>query len=119
MSWYKMMDESIERYFDVLAMNIKANKEIIILSVLSRKPMCGLDLIKEIYSETEIFLSQGTIYPILYLFEERGILQCKHGTNDMRTKIYYLTPKGRELVQKNVEGFVKSLSIVSDLVCRK
>jgi DNA-binding PadR family transcriptional regulator len=119
MSWYKMMDESIERYFDVLAVNIKANKEIIILSVLSRKPMCGLDLIKEIYSETEIFLSQGTIYPILYLFEERGILQCKHGTNDMRTKIYYITPKGRELAHENVEAFGKSLSIVSDLVCRK
>jgi DNA-binding PadR family transcriptional regulator len=113
------MDESTERYFDVLAMNLKANKEIIILSLLSRKPMCGLDLIREIYSETEVFLSQGTIYPILYLFEERGILQSKHQTNDMRTKIYYITPKGRELAQENVEAFVKSLSIVSDLVCRK
>jgi DNA-binding PadR family transcriptional regulator len=115
----KMMDESIDSYFAVLTMNIKANKELKILSLLSRKPMCGFDLIKEIYSETEVFLSQGTIYPILYLFEGKGILQSKHHTNDMRTKIYYITPKGRELAQKNVEGFVKSLSILSYLVCRK
>ena len=59
----KMMDESIDSYFAVLTMNIKANKELIILSLLSRKPMCGFDLIKEIYSETESFLSQGTIIP--------------------------------------------------------
>jgi hypothetical protein len=54
---------------DVLARNIKANKEIIILSIISKKSICGIDLIKEIFLEAHVFLSPGTVYPILYHLE--------------------------------------------------
>jgi DNA-binding PadR family transcriptional regulator len=111
-----MTDEVGESYHDVLARNIKANKEIIILSMLSKKPMSGNDLIKELVLETKVFLTQSTVYPILYSLEEAGILQAKYEKGDMRTKNYYITAKGREIAQKKKEFVVKSMSVVNDLV---
>jgi DNA-binding PadR family transcriptional regulator len=111
-----MIDEHGESYHDVLARNIKANKEIIILSMLSKKPMSGNDLIKELVLETKVFLTQSTIYPILYSFEEAGILQAKHEQGDMKTKNYYITAKGREIAKKKIEFVVKAMSVVHGLV---
>jgi DNA-binding PadR family transcriptional regulator len=111
-----MRDEHGESYHDVLARNIKANKEIIILSMLSKKPMSGNDLIKELVIETKVFLTQSTIYPILYSFEEAGILQAKYEQGDMRTKNYYITAMGREIAKKKIEYVVQAMSVVHGLV---
>ena len=111
-----MIDEHGESYHDVLARNIKANKEIIILSMLSKRPMSGKDLTEELFLETKVFLTQSTIYPILYSFEEAGILQAKYEEGDMRTKNYYITALGRETVKKKIEYVVKAVSVVHGLV---
>lgn len=107
-----MADEMGESYHDVLARNIKANKEIIILSMLSKKPMSGNDIIKELVLETKVFLTQSTVYPILYSFEEAGILLAKYEKGDMRTKNYYITAIGRDIAQKKKEYAVKAMSVV-------
>ena len=107
-----MADEMGESYHDVLARNIKANKEIIILSMLSKKPMSGNDIIKELVLETKVFLTQSTVYPILYSFEEAGILLAKYEKGDMRTKNYYITAIGRDIAKKKKEYAVKAMSVV-------
>jgi DNA-binding PadR family transcriptional regulator len=104
---------------DVLARNIKANKEIIILSLISKNSICGIDLIKEIFLKANVFLSPGTVYPILYSFGDAGILKVKHETGDMRTKIYSLTPKGKESLAKKIEYLANATSFVNDLVSEK
>lgn len=97
---------------------IKANREVFILSSLLDKQMCGYDLIKEIFSKCDVFLSQGTVYPILYTLEEEGLLHAEYNKGDMRSKKYSLTIRGREIAQRDVEFFSKALEQISILVKR-
>ncbi|TFH48636.1 MAG: PadR family transcriptional regulator, partial [Methanothrix sp.] len=85
---------------------------------LLEKQMCGYDIIKEIFSRCDVFLSQGTVYPILYTLEEEGMLHAEYSKGDMRSKKYSLTPRGREAAEKDVEDFAKALEQVSILVKR-
>ena len=85
-------------YFDYyLERIIKTNLEIVILCILRNNPMCGYDLIKAIFEEYDIFLSQGTIYPLLYSLKDQGILQAEFDRDNMRSKIYSVTGGGKRL----------------------
>ncbi|VVB71808.1 Transcriptional regulator PadR-like family protein [uncultured archaeon] len=97
---------------------IKTNREIFILSSLLEKQMCGYDIIKEIFSTCDVFLSQGTVYPILYTLEEDGIINAEYSKGDMRSKKYSLTPKGREVALRDIEEFIKALEQISVLIKR-
>ncbi|MCK9442476.1 MAG: PadR family transcriptional regulator [Methanothrix sp.] len=80
--------------------------------------MCGYDLIKDIFSKCDVFLSQGTVYPVLYTLEDEGLLHAEYSKGDMRSKKYSLTLNGREIAEKDVEDFVKALEQVSLLLKR-
>ncbi|MDD1750794.1 MAG: PadR family transcriptional regulator [Methanothrix sp.] len=97
---------------------IKSNREVFIMYSLLEKQMCGYDLIKEIFSRCDVFLSQGTVYPILYTLEEEGLLHAEYSKGDMRSKKYSLTAKGRDIAEKYVEDFAKTLEQISFLVKR-
>ena len=56
---------------------VKNNLEIITLYLLGKKPMCGYDVIKTISQQFRCFLSQGTVYPLLYSLENKGILKIQ------------------------------------------
>jgi len=86
---------------------VKNHLEIIILSMLSERPMCGYDLIKEIFAKYNVFLSQGTVYPFLYSLKEEGILKAEFLKGDMRTKIYSVTQEGKQIIEKRVYEFIE------------
>lgn len=85
---------------------VKKNLEVIVLSMLQEEPMCGYDLIKSIVNRFGVFLSQGTVYPLLYSLRERDIIEDQL-KNDKRTKIYVPTFEGRVIIKKEVDEFVK------------
>ena len=87
---------------------VKAGKELLVLSMILEHPMSGYDLIRKIFSKTSVLLSQGSVYPILYFFEEAGILQASYRKGDMRTKIYHITSQGREIAQDKIGHFIQS-----------
>jgi len=97
---------------------IKTNREVFILSSLLEKQMCGYDLIKDIFTKCDVFLSQGTVYPILYTLEDEGLLMAEYSKGDMRSKKYSLTPKGREIAEKDIEEFTNALLQISFLIKR-
>lgn len=97
---------------------IKSNREVFIMYSLLEKQMCGYDLIKQIFSRCDVFLSQGTVYPILYTLEEEGLLLAEYSKGDMRSKNYRLTSKGREVAKRDVEDFTKALEQISFLLKR-
>jgi len=97
---------------------IKTNREVFIMYSLLEKQMCGYDIIKEIFSRCDVFLSQGTVYPVLYTLEEEGLLHAEYSKGDMRSKKYSLTPRGREVAEKDIENFAKALEQISFLVKR-
>jgi len=85
---------------------IKANIDVIVLCILKDTPMCGHDVIKSIFRKYNIFLSQGTVYPLLYSLRDQGILQEEVDENNMRSKIYSLTPDGGKIVEDRLSGFI-------------
>ncbi len=64
---FESEEDSCKKFIDRI---IKTNREIFILYSLLERQMCGYDLIKEIFLKCNVFLSQGTVYPILYTLEE-------------------------------------------------
>jgi len=87
---------------------IKNHLEIIILSILAERPMCGYDLIKEIFAKYDVLLSQGIVYPFLYFLKEEGILQAEYLKGNMRTKIYSATQEGKQIIKKRVYEFIEA-----------
>ena len=124
-----VMKTSVENVADLLELSednckkfvdriIKTNREVFMMSSLLDKQMCGYDLIKEIFSRCDVFLSQGTVYPVLYTLEGEGMLLAEYSKGDMRSKIYILTLSGRKVAEKDVEDFAKALEQVSLLLKR-
>lgn len=87
---------------------VKSHLEIIIISMLSERSLCGYDLIKEIYARYNVFLSQGTIYPLLYSLKEKGIVQAEYARGDMRTKRYTTTHEGKLIIEKRINDFIEA-----------
>jgi PadR family transcriptional regulator, regulatory protein PadR len=111
----EFQEENCKKFIDRI---IKSNREVFIMSSLVEKQMCGYDLIKEIFSRCDVFLSQGTVYPVLYTLEGEGLLHAEYSKGDMRSKKYSLTPKGRKIAEKEIEDFSKALEHVSVLLSR-
>lgn len=86
---------------------IKNNIEIIILYNLYYKPMCGYELIKEIFLKYNVLLSHGTVYPYLNSLKEKGILQVEHVKGDMRIKKYIPSANGMQIIEKKLDDFIK------------
>ncbi len=102
----ELEDEEYKRFVDRI---VKANREIFVLCVLANKPMCGYDVIKEIFLRCNVFLSQGNVYPILYSLEEEGILHVEFTKGNMRSKLYFIAPEQSETIQNKIELFVKAM----------
>ena len=86
---------------------VKNHLEIIILSLLLEKSMCGYDLIKEIITKYNVMISQGTVYPLLYSLKGEGIIHMESMKGDMKTKRYSITEDSRNNVEKQIDGFIK------------
>jgi len=110
MKGYETEDIFLDNSKEFMPQIIKAGKDILVLSMISKRPMSGYDLIKKIFTETSVLLSQGTVYPILYSFEEEDILKVEYERGDMRTKMYRLTPQGMEIAQDKIDHFVLALN---------
>ncbi|TRZ67789.1 MAG: PadR family transcriptional regulator [Methanothrix sp.] len=95
---------------------IKNNLDVVVLATLAKKPVCGYDLIKDIFSKYNVCLSQGTVYPLLYVLREKGVLQVEFAKSDMRTKVYYITTDGEEFVREELNEFVTAVEVVMSLI---
>ncbi len=87
---------------------VKNHLEIIILSLLLEKPMCGYDLIKEIVSRYNVMMSQGTVYPLLYSLKGEGIIRIESMKGDMKTKRYSVMENIKYATEKRIYGFIKT-----------
>ncbi|MGD0495590.1 MAG: helix-turn-helix transcriptional regulator [Candidatus Bathyarchaeia archaeon] len=60
--------------YDSVEKMVKDNLETIILALLQRKTMCGIEIIGAIHLEFNVLLSPGTIYPLLQSLKDKGLL---------------------------------------------
>ena len=87
---------------------IKDNLDIIVLCMLRERPMCGYDIIKKIFETHNVFLSQGTVYPLLYSLRDEGILRAEYSKGNMRSKIYKVTDEGLQILDIRLKHFIQA-----------
>lgn len=95
--------------------SLDGNVETIILSELIAGANYGYALVRDINEKHEglLALGEGTIYPVLYRMEEKGLLRSEiRPTPSGRDRKYYrVAPKGRKVLQENMRQW-ESLSKV-------
>ena len=77
----KNYEKDIHRNF------IKESLNIIILILLNEKPASGFELTEQINKKFDILFGSSTIYPILYSFEEYGLLSSIKEGKSIKYKI--------------------------------
>lgn len=92
--------------------------ELVILTLLSRQPMYGYELVKAIrqQSQEQLAFGEGCIYPILHYLEGENLVRSQHRAVEGRSRHYYgLTARGQKrLSQLNNEwnGVVQAVRLV-------
>lgn len=70
---------------------IRSALDLIILSAARIRPICGYDIIGQVYQEFKLLLSPGTVYPVLDELERKRFLKSHE---DGRRRTYTLTREG-------------------------
>lgn len=98
---------------------IKGSVEHLILFLLSRRPMHGYLIIKELEERSGGYfkLSEGTIYPALHRLEREGFIEGRweRSPQGLERKVYRLTPKGEKVLEgreREWRGFIRALRMV-------
>lgn len=82
----------------------------VILSILRRKPAYGYEMITAIYDEFHVFVSPGSLYPILYNLERSGLVTGQWDNPERRSKkIYELTAYGVRLHRDGLDSIGRIL----------
>jgi PadR family transcriptional regulator PadR len=91
--------------------------ELAILACLSRGRHYGYSLVKTISGDSEIDLSEGTIYPILGRLAKEGLVQSEwvESSQGPPRKYYTLTVKGEEAFRVLEGEFRKLSAVVADV----
>jgi DNA-binding PadR family transcriptional regulator len=93
---------------------VKSTLDLITLSLLHEKPRWGYEINIEIRERYKVYLSAGSLYPLLHSLEEKGYVEGVWELDGKRERrIYKITPKGEELLsigKKTLENILKNLS---------
>jgi len=84
---------------------VKSFLDIIVLTMLYRRPKHGYRLIKKIHRNFGVLLSPGTLYPFLYNLKEKKLVEMNE---KKRKKIYSLTPRGKQKALKLFKYYQKT-----------
>jgi DNA-binding PadR family transcriptional regulator len=83
---------------------VKDNLESLILALLQKKPMCGIEIIGNIHLEFNVLLSPGTIYPLLQSLKDKGLLSIeKNGKEKVYLPARNAEPKIRSMIDEHIQ----------------
>lgn len=81
---------------------LKGVVDLVVLSLVSRLPMYGYQIVKELERQASGYLrfKNGTVYPALLRLEKRGLLVSKwrQVTKGRGRRYYQITAKGRQFL---------------------
>lgn len=77
---------------------VKEYLDIIVLSLIASRPMCGIEILDVIHKEFNVLLSPGTIYPLLHKLRNDGLLEREY---IIKKKIYKVA-RGNEINIRNI-----------------
>ncbi len=90
--------------------------ELLILSLLSRRPMYGYQLVQAIHASTNgtLDFGEGCVYPVLHRLEAAGLLDSKRETGAGRSRVIYrVTTKGSKQFAHTVTAWRQIIQAVN------
>jgi PadR family transcriptional regulator, regulatory protein PadR len=90
--------------------------ELLMLQLLSRRPMYGYQLVQAIRGATDAHLEfgEGCIYPILHRLESQGLLGAKRESVAGRQRVVYsVTSKGKSQLAESLGAWHRVVSAVN------
>jgi len=88
---------------------LKGCSQTLVLKVLSERPMYGYEIAQALTKRSENVFDpgQGTLSPLLYSLEKKGLIQVSPQTaaqQQGRKRLYYeFTPKGRSSLKEEIK----------------
>ncbi|MEM0215987.1 MAG: PadR family transcriptional regulator [Candidatus Bathyarchaeia archaeon] len=90
----------VELERDLIKATIRGFSRVIILWLLSRKPMSGYAITKELRAMTGWNMTAGVVYTLLYDLAEMNLIHGEwHQKGRRRVRVYSVTDKGCELLK--------------------
>jgi transcriptional regulator len=98
----------------------KGSAELLVLTLLEARPRHGYDIGKliEERSDGQIRFRIGSLYPILFRLEDRGLIAGRWLEKDgeRRRRCYRLTPAGRKFLQAQRTSWEEFVAAVNRIV---
>jgi len=89
---------------------VKANLDLIVLRLLKEKPRWGYEINIEVRDRFKVYLSAGTLYPLLHSLEDKGYVEGVWKSDGGRGKrIYKITERGEEFLKAGEKALEKTL----------
>jgi PadR family transcriptional regulator PadR len=98
---------------------LKGSMPTLVLSVLSRAPMHGYQMVKELQhlSTGVLTFKEGTLYPILHTMEGDGLITAHWESDGGRErKVYHLTDQGRGELRRRVAEWTEFRSAIDTVL---
>lgn len=99
---------------------LDGNVETLIMAVLAEGPSYGYAIVRDLKQRSEglLRLGEGTIYPVLYRMEEKGLISSRWtvGENGRERKYYRLVAKGKRAFAANTQEWQALLSIMEKVL---
>jgi transcriptional regulator len=99
----------------------KGSTELLILSLLERRPRHGYDISRliETRSEGVLRFNVASFYPLLYRLEQRGWIEGRwvEKPGQRRRRYYRLTPTGRRMLRERRSAwsaFVRAMNRITE-----
>ena len=92
---------------------VKTGLDLVILGLLMEKDRWGYEINMQIRDKYDVYLSAGTLYPLLHSLEEKGFVEAAWQSEGGRgRRIYKITERGREFVaagERALEDLLKRI----------
>lgn len=85
---------------------VKKELKNILLGVLLKKPLCGTELVKAVYTKFKVFISPGMIYPALHELQKEGLLKYEY---ELKNKIYSIVQEEQAKILLDEHAKINSL----------
>jgi len=99
---------------------IKGTLSLLILSLLSRKPMYGYEIVSTVREDTENTFEwkAGSLYPSLHKLEKDGLIRGEWQGNPggRQRKYYHLTEAGRTVLEEKTEDWSQVYQAVNKVL---
>jgi PadR family transcriptional regulator PadR len=99
---------------------LKGTLSLLILSLLSRKPMYGYELAATVHRDTDGAFTwrEGSLYPSLHKLEQGGFItgEWEEKETGRKRRYYHITKDGRKALKEKLESWTELCQAVNSIL---